>query len=222
MCANSCVPVFWEVRFSNGGGGGREKGSFDRIVNQVRIRGPGASLGRILEGPSIEPFWEGGEVLARRLYRTPPTPPPPRPPPVQSPPTLCRLPIGTQPQYLWALRCTPWALTMTNQNPATSDVKTGRRVIIFGNVPVLDPWGSSRGAAAASRDQLQIAGWRLVLADLDPVGSALPANVVGGLNGKTKGGGHESKPLGYPNVGIPTDTFDFPNFFYPDAGSLVL
>ena len=42
---------------------------FCRFLGLGHLRGSGVSLGRILEGPSIEPFFWGGG-LARGLYRT--------------------------------------------------------------------------------------------------------------------------------------------------------
>ena len=56
---------------------------FCRILGPGQLRGPGVSLGEILGGPSIKPFFGIGGGLARGLYR--PTPPPKlkaRPPPV--------------------------------------------------------------------------------------------------------------------------------------------
>ena len=44
------------------------------LRNSGHLRGPGVSLGRILWGPSIEPFWGGGWGRARGLYRPPPPP----------------------------------------------------------------------------------------------------------------------------------------------------
>ena len=56
---------------------------FCGISGPGHLRGPGVSLGRILGGPSIEPFFGGG--LARGLYRHPP--PQSAPPPHQLSPT---------------------------------------------------------------------------------------------------------------------------------------
>ena len=50
---------------------------FCLILGPDHLRGPGVSLGRMLGGPSIEPFFGGGGGLARGAVSTPAPPPPP-------------------------------------------------------------------------------------------------------------------------------------------------